>query len=156
MTLMSHHLSTSIDDTAQHGSISASYTTGICLSVSLNPTYSSIKYWIVDSGPSISLKPIWHSAVSLPNNSSIPVRLYGDVNLNSQLILKDVLFVPQFHSSLLSVSTLIAASPPTVTFFPNHFTIQDSINKKMIGKGDRCQDRYILDVDDFNVLSIDA
>ena len=66
--------------------------------------FNSTHLWIVDYGASrhicsnanmfTSLKPVWNSTVSLPNNARILVRLYGDVQLASHLILKNVLFVP--------------------------------------------------------------
>lgn len=91
--------------------------------------------------------------VTLPNNTCIPVRLHGDLRINSQLILKDVLLVPQFHINLISVSALTAISPLTISFFADHFIIQDSTNQKMIGKGDKDKDLYILDVDKFNLMT---
>lgn len=68
----------------------------------------------------------------------------GDIQLYSSLVLKDVLFVPQFNCNLLSISALIKNTDLIVSFFENHFIIQDPTTKKMIGKGERLQDLYIL------------
>ena len=112
--------------------------------------------WIVDSGASkhicfnansfLSLKPITNSRVTLPNNVSILVSLCGDVRLSSQLILKDVLFIPQFKFNLISISALTNSSSLMVTFFPENFIIQDPSSPKMIGKGDKVQDLYVFKV----------
>ena len=89
--------------------------------------FHSAQLWIVDSGASrhicsnanmfLSLKPVWNSTVTLPNNASIPIRLYGDVQIVSNFILKDVLFIPQFNYNLISVSSLTTTSGLTVIFF---------------------------------------
>lgn len=161
MTLLFHHLSSSIQDNPHQDN--TTYAAGTCFSISQHHAYSSKNLWILDSRATThicsnanaftSLRPIWNSMVTLPNNTCIPVRLHGDIRINSQLILKDVLLVPQFHINLMSVSALTAISPLTISFFANHFIIQDSTNQKMIGKGDRDKDLYILDVDKFNLMS---
>ncbi|KAL5831852.1 hypothetical protein ACOSQ4_017206 [Xanthoceras sorbifolium] len=79
---------------------------GICLSFSLNVIFPSSHVWIADSGATrhicsqaqvfISLKAITHTNVTLPNQTKIPVIFGGDVRLSSDLVLKDVLYVPQF------------------------------------------------------------
>ena len=94
----------------------------------------------------ISLKPVWNSTITLPNNTSISVCLYGDIQLTSDLILKDVLFVPQFSYNLIFTSAFTATSGLIVIFFPDHFLIQDHHNTKTIGKGKRFQDLYLLDL----------
>lgn len=68
---------------------------------------------IVDSGASqhicsnanlfICTKPIKHGTQKT-------VSISGDIRVSSYLILKDVLFVPQFNCNLLSISALIKAS----------------------------------------------
>lgn len=138
-------------------STSNPYIAGTCFSVSLHPLYSSLNLWIVDSGTSqhicsnvnafLFLKTISHSSVTLPNNITIHVSLCGDVQLTNQLILTNVLFVPQFGINLLSVSGLTGSTSLIVTFFQNDFVIQNSNLKKMIGKGNKRHGLYILDVD---------
>ena len=104
--MVSTHLNSSSSSATneQQDVPSTSYMAGICLSVSLNPMLASASVWIIDSGASkhicfdvnsfLSLKPITNSRVTLPNNVSIPVSFCGNVRLSSQLILKDVLFIP--------------------------------------------------------------
>ncbi|XP_068655247.1 uncharacterized protein [Aristolochia californica] len=92
----------------------------------------------------ISLHDIPHTTVTLPDNSYLLVRFAGDIKLHSHLILKDILFVPQFKFNLISVSALVTASALTVSFFPDCFVIQDLSTQRTIGKGDKVQDLYVL------------
>lgn len=153
LSLLSSHLNKppKADD---HASInSTSYTTGTCLSVSNTRICSSTK-WLVDSGASrhicfdasefTSIRPIQRSTVILPNHTSIPVHFSGEVKLNNHLTLHDVLYVPQFQYNLLSVSALSNMSQLILTFFPNHFIIQDLHHKKTIGRGNKFGDLYFL------------
>lgn len=56
-----------------------------------------------------SLRSIQNSTAALPNKTSIPVYLCGDITLSDHL-LKDILFDPRFQVNLLSASALIATS----------------------------------------------
>ena len=81
----------------------------------------------------------------------------GDIQISSNLILKNVLFVSQFHFNLLSVSALVVDSNLIVSFFPDYFLIQDQQNKKMIGKGDRREGLYVLHTNNVQAeLSFDS
>ena len=107
MTLLSTHLSTSVKEIAQQDVSSTSYAAGICSNASITPHFSSMKFWIINSGASrhicsnsnafTSLKPIWNSSVTLPNKECILVHLYGDVKLTSDLLLRDVLLSLSFN-----------------------------------------------------------
>ncbi|KAJ0097721.1 hypothetical protein Patl1_29149 [Pistacia atlantica] len=117
-----------------------------------SPLFSSNQFWIVDSGATrhicsqagafVSLHSIHHTIVTLPNHSQILVHFAGDVKLHSDLVLKDVLFVPQFKFNLISpcFSNWISYK----SFLPDYFVIQDLSTKRMIGRGDKVQDLYIL------------
>lgn len=122
----------------------------------MNYNFSSMQYWILDSGASqhicsnlkafTNIRPVQNSNVILPNNTSIAVNLCGDVVINSQLTLQKVLFIPHFQVNLLSVSALTARSPLVVTCTEHNFLIYDSINMETIGRGNKHQDLNILDV----------
>lgn len=118
---------------AQVDSPSASYTTGTCLVVSVDPVFSSPTTWIVHSGAFrqicanarefITMKPLHESTVTLPNKTSVPIYFIGAVTINYQLIFQDVIFVLQFTFNLLSVGALTTTSQLTFTFFPDHLII---------------------------------
>lgn len=119
----------------------------------------SSKFWIMDSGTSkhicvdtksfLALHPISNNFVTLPNNLQFPVNLVGDVQISPQLILKNVLFVPQICFSLLSVSALTNDSNLDIHFTHDHFVIQDPHHMEMIDRGNKQNDLYILDRDSF-------
>ncbi|KAK0593195.1 hypothetical protein LWI29_032697 [Acer saccharum] len=160
MSMFSTHLSSSAKVT---DASPANCLAGICSSVSLSPLFSSNQFWIVDSGATrhicsqasvfVSLHPIPHTTVTLPNHSQILVHFAGDVKLHSDIVLKDVLFVPQFKFNLISVSALVIGTGLIVSFLPECFVIQDLSTKRMIGRGDRVQDLYVLDVHCLNSIS---
>lgn len=129
MSLLFPHLANFVKDITQESNFT-SHTTGICLSVSLHHTCSSMRFRIVDSGVShhiysnvkafVSLKPIQKSSVILSNNTNLPVHFCGDAKLNSKLFLQDVLFVPQFQVNLIPFGALTVTSTFIITFSENH------------------------------------
>lgn len=91
----------------------------------------------------ILLKPISRSTVTLPNNNVIHVHHYGEVKVNYDIVLHEVLFVLNFKFNL-SISALTEHDNIVVTFTNSGFTMYDLLKKKMIGKGNRVEDLYIL------------
>lgn len=71
-------------------------------------------------------------------------------NFGHDLILKDVLLVPGFKFNLISASSL-TLNPSIVVYFPHSGDkIQDTKANKMIGKGDRMHNMYVLEEDSWN------
>ncbi|KAL4302198.1 hypothetical protein GQ457_10G017620 [Hibiscus cannabinus] len=73
--------------------------------------------WIIDSGASKHVcysKDLFESlqstegTIPLPNKSVVAVTYSGTVRLSSSLVLRNVLFVPQFRFNLLSIDPLIS------------------------------------------------
>ncbi|KAI9162142.1 hypothetical protein LWI28_024264 [Acer negundo] len=144
MTMLPTHLASSSKSINElQPTTAASFTIGTYFSVTLSEVFSSPQYWIVDSRATrhicsiasafISLHHIKNSIITLPNHTKIPVSLAGDVQINTPLILKDVLFVPAFKFNLLSVSALTFGTKLTVQFISDHFEIQELCSQKMIG-----------------------
>ena len=91
MTVLSNHLLFSVNSGSSNMQEIPSYShsAGICFSLSLSSINSYSRLWIIDLGASrhicsnanffVSLRPIWNSMVTLPNNVQIPVSMYGDV-----------------------------------------------------------------------------
>lgn len=104
-----------------------------CLSVPMYCDTSSCCIWIMDSGVSrhicfnakafISLTKLHNATVTLPNGHVIPAEYVGDIRLNSKLLLRRVLYVPQFKFNLLSVSSLTTDSELIVHFHHDLFFI---------------------------------
>ena len=154
-----NHLSTQLTTTAQaSGDVNlTSFQTG--LNGLVNSIHSQdnsiIGSWILDSGATrhicakkclfLRLRSLKNSTVTLPNSIVIPVHFIGDVQLNSNLVLYNVLYVPSFKFNLISVSAITKESHVTISFFPYYFLIQDINLLKMIGRGRLCNDLYVLD-----------
>ncbi|KAI9153283.1 hypothetical protein LWI28_008823 [Acer negundo] len=161
MSMFSTHLTTSIKSASDQDV--TTYPIGICFSVSLSPIFSSNHIWIVDSGATrhicskasafVCIKEVKHATVTLPDHTQIPVHFSGDVKLSSMITLKNVLFVPQFKFNLISVSALVSDSHLTVKFLPDCFIIQDLGTKRMIGRGDKCEELYVLNTKILNSVS---
>lgn len=103
-------------------------------------------FWIVDSGAThhISNKFTrlcdFHpcstpSFVSVANGKGAPIKGKGKMNLVSENISSDVLYVPSFPFQLLSVKKLTSSLNCEVLFTPSKVIFQDLVTKKMIGEG---------------------
>nr|KYP33949.1 Retrovirus-related Pol polyprotein from transposon TNT 1-94 [Cajanus cajan] len=126
------------------------------LLLSIRPSFNSIPStkWILDSGASthvacsLSLfktyKIIKNRHVTLPNQSHIPVCGIGTVYLDQDIVLKDVIYVPQFQYNLLSINCLLKHNSLSLLFISNKFILQDILHNKMIGAGEAVQGVYLL------------
>ena len=115
--------------------------------ISCNIASKSMNNWIIDSGASDHMTGNIHHLerpiptkgkpkIHLPNGKTLEITHIGDVNLQNNLKLKHVLYIPEFHHSLLSVSKLIQDSDCRVKFVPGLCVIQDSATQttKAVGK----------------------
>lgn len=124
-----------------------------CLNTSM--PYYLCQLWIVDTGAShhmccnkdlltdiISLtKPF---QVALPNKQLISITHSGVVHLNEHIILSNVLYVPEFHCNLLSVSKLTQDSNCFVNFFSHNCVFQDQTREKVLATGEHHDGLYYL------------
>ncbi|XP_060968360.1 retrovirus-related Pol polyprotein from transposon RE1 [Cannabis sativa] len=113
--------------------------------------------WIIDTRathhvcPDLSLftnikKSISLSTVNLPNNACVRVNCVGNIQLSPDIILMNVLHVPDFRYNLLSAPSLIKSIGCHFNFSLNHCIIQDSMKTRTIGMGDRNGDLYYLNL----------
>jgi len=99
--------------------------------------------WIIDSGATdhitcsfdnfqnfSKIKPIH---INLPNGSVVIAHLSGTVQLSSQLIIRDVLYVPNFKFNLLSISKLLTCADYILNFSNFQCEIQEKKSLKTIG-----------------------
>ncbi|KAL4355240.1 hypothetical protein GQ457_06G015480 [Hibiscus cannabinus] len=108
--------------------------------------------WIIDSGASRhvcyskelfeSLAPLSAGTILLPNKTIVTVNYAGTIRLSDRILLRDVLYVPEFRFNLLAVSSLIKDTDLTVLFTKSHCLIQDLC--QVIGKGEFFQGLYLL------------
>lgn len=83
--------------------------------------------------------------VKIPNGTSVPVKGLGSVDLPNGLKINNVLYVPDFHCNILSVSRLKKENNCSITFVASSCVMQDLPSKNLIGKG-KCQNGlYLLD-----------
>lgn len=97
--------------------------------------------WIVDSGATdhicnnlsllINIKDLTDSKhnITIPDGSKHKITKIGDVQLNEFLILKNVLFVPNFHFNLISVGKICLNENASIIFSKNFCLIQDHLTK---------------------------
>ncbi|GKB60306.1 retrovirus-related pol polyprotein from transposon TNT 1-94 [Tanacetum coccineum] len=124
----------------------------LCLSASTN---SILHYWILDTGATDHMTP--HSKailnakilkilpkITLPNGQSSDITQIGQVKLNNGIMLKDVLCVPSFKFSLLSIPKLTKDNNCVAIFFPNFCVLQDLTTKKVLGLGKKIAGLYHL------------
>ncbi|GJT05540.1 cysteine-rich receptor-like protein kinase 8 [Tanacetum coccineum] len=102
--------------------------------------------WIYDSGASDHMTPKEDSIfdlyqlkikpqIKMPNGDSSVISHVGKVKLSNGTILKDVLVVPSFKFSLLSVPKLTQDSQCVVLFYPTFCVVQDLTTRKVTGLG---------------------
>lgn len=152
MSVLSAHLiTTKVEDEGNN----ANHVSSTCLSVSITPIVNSPEHWVLDSGATShvcfrracfqTLKAVEDAYITLPNHARIPVHFVGSVKLTPNLVLEDVLFVPQFKINLLSISALTRNPYMSIRFLTDHCDIQDLYSLKMIGRGKRIGGLYIFD-----------
>jgi len=119
-----------------------------------NNFISSFGSWIIDSDAtdhicsSLTYFTSYHQInpiyVKLPNENQVIVNYSGNVFLNQNHVIDNVLYIPCFNFNLLSVAKLIDKLSCVLTFDSNGCHIQDKISMEMIGST-KMQDRlYIL------------
>ncbi|XP_039121731.1 uncharacterized protein LOC120258408 [Dioscorea cayenensis subsp. rotundata] len=102
--------------------------------------------WIVDTGASNHMSPhlsLFHSIqllphpipIKLPDATTKLVRYIGHIFLQPNLVLTNVLYVPDFKFNLLSVGQMLKTSNFTALFLPNKCVFQDPSNASIIAEG---------------------
>jgi len=117
-------------------------------------TASPQKPWILDSRASshgtkqefVSLNlSCLHPSVKIVDGTHSPVLGNGVVQATSSLTLTDILYVPRFSVSLLSISQFTKHNNCKITFFPSHCMFQDLSTGKRIDLGHERGGIYYLD-----------
>ncbi|KAG7534049.1 Ribonuclease H-like superfamily [Arabidopsis thaliana x Arabidopsis arenosa] len=116
----------------------------------------SYESWIIDSGAThhvchdknlfLTLSETLNNSVTLPTGFGVKITGIGTVKLSDFMILKNVLYIPDFRLNLLSVSQLTKDMGYRVSFDENSCMIQDHIKGLMIGKGEQISNLYILEI----------
>ena len=94
--------------------------------------------------------PAQNSFVTLPNGQSVVINRIGYVFLSPDLILNNVMFVPNFHFNLLSICSLTQSYKSSINFMVDSCTIQGHTRTKMIGMSRRHGSLYFLNIVNFH------
>lgn len=107
----------------------------------------SSQTWVIDSGAThhvshdkalfSSLDTSVLSCVNLPRGPTVRISGIGTIQINSHIVLKNVLFIPEFRLNLISISSLTSDLGYRVIFDPSSCEIQDPTKALTIGKGRR-------------------
>lgn len=115
---------------------------------------TKLNAWILDSGASnhmtgiiqhlCDVKEVIGCPVGLPNRKIVMSTKEGKIKLVDDLILKNVLYVPQLNCNLISISQLSDESNCNVHFTVDLCVIQDRTLKMLIGAGERRDVLYLF------------
>ena len=94
--------------------------------------------------------PAQNSFVTLPNSQSVVINRIGYVFLSPDLILNNVMFVPNFYFNLLSISSLTQSYKSSTNFMVDSCTIQGHTRTKTIGMSRRHGNLYFLNIVNFH------
>ncbi|KAJ1409194.1 Zinc finger, CCHC-type [Sesbania bispinosa] len=111
--------------------------------------------WVLDSGASHHMTPLFSLLkgvrnlekpfyITVPTGNTVLVEKMGFIDLNRDIKLNNVLFVPDFSCNLISIHQLTNDLSCTVTYHANYCVIQDQTTKRMIGSGDLHDGVYVL------------
>lgn len=111
--------------------------------------------WVLDSGASHHMTPLLGllkgvRKVKKPLHimthagSSVLVETMGDTNIDANIALNDVLFIPDFSCNLISMHKLTQDLNCTVTYDKNGCVMQDQATKRTIGLGDMLDGVYVF------------
>ncbi|GJU00145.1 hypothetical protein Tco_1110483 [Tanacetum coccineum] len=115
--------------------------------------------WIIDSGANQHMTNICEKMFDLanvselnltvghPNGTLAKITQVGNLRLNNNVVLFDVLVVPKYTVSLLSVNKLIKDSKVNVCFDETKCYIQDLKKKKVLRTGRESAGLYLFDTD---------
>ncbi|XP_073041984.1 uncharacterized protein [Primulina eburnea] len=98
-------------------------------------------YSLLHGAKSLCASP---SSVRLPNGDYLLVSDKGSVAISENILVHDVLFVPNFRYNLLSVSKFTKSYNCCVTFHPNCCTFQERTSGRIIWTGKERHGLYYL------------
>ena len=110
--------------------------------------------WIVDTGASDHMSPHLHLfksirvlkcpiRIKLPDGTSKLVTRVGSIQINTNLTLHNVFYVPDFQVNLLSVGKLLKTQSLIAIFLPTMFLFQDPSTNQVLASGEGSHNLYI-------------
>ncbi|XP_019168106.1 PREDICTED: uncharacterized protein LOC109163845 [Ipomoea nil] len=89
-------------------------------------------------------KRAYNMFVNMPNGQQAAIHFTGTVYLSKDLVLHNVLYIPEFHYNLISVGSFIKDSNYIVKMYSDQCVIQDVSHGKMIGRAKLMNGLYYL------------
>ncbi|GJT38378.1 putative RNA-directed DNA polymerase [Tanacetum coccineum] len=102
-----------------------------------------------DSGVSSANSSMGGLTVGHPNGTQALITKIGDLKINNNITLYDVLVVPEYTVSLLSVHKLARDSKLFVGFDEHNCYFQDLKGNKTVGIGRQCNGLYLFDIEKY-------
>lgn len=140
MNLLQTHLTT--DTSEGNRGTEMTNVAGMCFPPLSKSIYEC--FWVVDSGASshicfnkalfANMRKVHNISVILPTKQRYMVEYVGDVWLTSDVLINEVLYMPQFSYNLLSISSLLKDKKYSINFTENSCSIQDKYLSRMIGR----------------------
>ena len=125
---------------------------GICMNVAFNNDHHT---WIIDTGATShiccfkelfnSYTTMFNSHVLLSNSTKVKVEGIGNIKINEDIFLHNVLFIPPFRFNLLSLVTLINTNPFQFTMETDSFILQDLETLRRIGTAKQKQGLLVFE-----------
>lgn len=151
MSMLQSHLGTSTSPTTPKSEVN--HIASTCLSTSSTDT-KFLQVWVIDSGASthiccnqslfVNLLPAMNTSVTLPDQKKFSVGYVGDVYIDDDLLLRNVLYIPAFSYNLLSVSALLKDSRFSINFSNTGCCLQDKLRMRTIGSVSCVDGLYLL------------
>ena len=88
-------------------------------------------------------------SIGLPDGTRVVANYCGSVQISANLILKNVLFVPNLKCNLISVGCLIKSNKCRVIFDDCCCVLQDRVSTMEIGRGTARNGVYVFQSQDF-------
>nr|GEZ61929.1 ribonuclease H-like domain-containing protein [Tanacetum cinerariifolium] len=85
--------------------------------------------------------------VGHPNGTTVEIRKVGNLKLTNNIVLFDVLVIPEYCVSLLSVNKLVKDSKLHVGFDEYNYIIQDLKKENILGTGSEAGGLYVFNIE---------
>ncbi|GKD68802.1 ribonuclease H-like domain-containing protein [Tanacetum coccineum] len=95
-------------------------------------------------------------SVAHPNGTIEMVKHVGNYKLSDKITLRDVLVVPRYKVSLISIHKLAKDDKFVVSFTESKCLAQDSLLKSLVGSGSENNVLYMFDSDKMQIDSLDS
>lgn len=112
--------------------------------------------WILDIGATYHISHDTHALihckhiilvhVNLPDGYALTTFMSGSVNIFSNLIIHNVLYIPSFHVNLISISKLTSTNKCSILFDADIYKIVQNHSHVMIGTTKLQRRLYVMDI----------